>query len=54
MRGSDIVARYGGEEFLIVLPETDDDGAAAFAERIRERGGGAPVPAARGRARRCA
>ncbi len=36
IRGSDIVARYGGEEFLLLLPETDDVGAEAFAERIRE------------------
>jgi two-component system cell cycle response regulator len=36
-RGSDFVGRFGGEEFLIVLPDTDDDGAATFAERIRER-----------------
>ena len=35
IRGSDIVARYGGEEFLMLLPETDDTGAEAFAERIR-------------------
>ena len=35
IRGSDIVARYGGEEFLVLLPETDDDGAESFAERIR-------------------
>jgi two-component system cell cycle response regulator len=31
------VGRFGGEEFLVVLPDTDDDGAASFAERIRER-----------------
>jgi len=36
-RGVDVVGRYGGEEFLVVLPETDDEGAAAFAERVRER-----------------
>lgn len=36
-RSSDIVARYGGEEFLVVLPETDDAGAAVLAERMRER-----------------
>ena len=35
IRGSDITARYGGEEFLVLLPETDDAGAVAFAERIR-------------------
>jgi diguanylate cyclase (GGDEF)-like protein len=32
---SDWVARYGGEEFLIVLPETDYEGAMAVAEKIR-------------------
>ena len=31
----DSVVRYGGEEFLIVLPETDLDGAHVLAERIR-------------------
>lgn len=35
IRGHDIAARYGGEEFLVLLPETDDAGAEAFAERIR-------------------
>jgi len=35
IRTSDIVARYGGEEFLVLLPETDDEGAETFAERIR-------------------
>jgi len=37
VRSVDLVARYGGEEFVIVLPETREDGAVAFAERIRER-----------------
>jgi diguanylate cyclase (GGDEF)-like protein len=34
-RGIDVVARYGGEEFALLLPETDDEGAAAFGERLR-------------------
>ncbi|MCW2706548.1 MAG: diguanylate cyclase with sensor [Frankiales bacterium] len=34
VRDVDIVARYGGEEIVIVLPETDADGAAQLAERI--------------------
>jgi len=37
VRSVDLVARYGGEEFVIVLPETREDGAVSFAERIRER-----------------
>jgi two-component system cell cycle response regulator len=36
VRLGDLVGRFGGEEFLVVLPDTDDDGASAFAERIRE------------------
>ncbi|MDR6215435.1 diguanylate cyclase (GGDEF)-like protein [Paracidovorax wautersii] len=31
-RPGDVVARYGGEEFVVVLPETDEAGAAAMAE----------------------
>lgn len=34
-RQPDFVARYGGEEFVIVLPETDREGALYIAERIR-------------------
>ncbi|NNM70017.1 MAG: sensor domain-containing diguanylate cyclase [Gallionella sp.] len=34
-RQPDFVARYGGEEFVIVLPETDSEGALKIAERIR-------------------
>ncbi len=37
MRGSgDILARYGGEEFIVLLAETDQQGAAAMAQRIIE------------------
>ena len=35
-RKVDIVARYGGEEFVLVLPDTDGEGAAVFANRLRE------------------
>jgi diguanylate cyclase (GGDEF)-like protein len=35
VRRSDMVFRYGGEEFLALLPETDLEGAAALAEKIR-------------------
>lgn len=34
-RETDMVARYGGEEFVVVLPETDQKGAEAVAERMR-------------------
>ncbi len=35
MRDIDHVARYGGEEFLVIMPDTDVDGAVRAAERIR-------------------
>lgn len=34
-RTTDTVARYGGEEFMVILPETDAQGAMNVAERIR-------------------
>jgi len=34
-RRSDVVARIGGEEIGIILPETDEAGAVALAERFR-------------------
>ncbi len=36
VRTVDIPCRYGGEEFLIILPDTDYDGAMILAERLRE------------------
>lgn len=35
-RSRDIVARYGGEEFIVMLPNTDRQGAAIYAEKIRK------------------
>jgi len=36
-RETDIVARYGGEEFVVIMPQTDLQGACVFADRMRER-----------------
>ena len=35
-RKVDVVARYGGEEFVLVLPDTDGEGAELFASKLRE------------------
>jgi diguanylate cyclase (GGDEF)-like protein len=40
----DIPARYGGEEMLVLMPETDADGAWAMAERVREAIEAVPLP----------
>jgi diguanylate cyclase (GGDEF)-like protein len=36
-RDSDVVARVGGEEFALLLPETTEEAAAQFAERLRKQ-----------------
>jgi len=33
-RKGDFAARYGGEEFVVVLPDTDEDGAKIVADKI--------------------
>lgn len=34
VRGVDIVGRYGGEEFVVILPQTNIDGALTVAEKL--------------------
>ena len=36
VRREELLARYGGEEFVLVLPETQLDGARAYAEALRK------------------
>lgn len=43
-RANDIVARYGGEEFVILLPQTDYDGAVTQAQRLLRTISGQPFP----------
>ncbi|HID83106.1 MAG TPA: diguanylate cyclase [Chromatiales bacterium] len=35
LRDADIFSRWGGEEFIILVPETDQKGAAELAEKLR-------------------
>lgn len=36
IRDCDIAARYGGDEIVVILPETEQNGASILAERLRE------------------
>jgi diguanylate cyclase (GGDEF)-like protein len=36
-RQTDTPARYGGDEFVVILPETDDEGARQVIERVETR-----------------
>jgi len=35
IRSADFIVRYGGEEFIIIMPQTDQYGAAIVAEKVR-------------------
>jgi diguanylate cyclase (GGDEF)-like protein len=48
IRDVDVPARIGGEEFAILLPETDSEGAARVAERMRHSSSSVPVLVAEG------
>ena len=37
LRTTDLICRYGGDEFVIVLSNTDAEGARYVAERIRQK-----------------
>ena len=43
-RASDTICRYGGEEFCVLLPETEEQDAAVWAERARTRLGALRIP----------
>ena len=43
-RPADIAARWGGEEFVVLLPQTDAEGALQVAERIRSSVENAEIP----------
>ncbi len=42
LRASDFIGRWGGEEFIVLLPQTQEDGAALVAEKIRQHIVGEP------------
>lgn len=48
-RPPDVVARYGGEEFVIILPETDKQGALQVAKKIKDKLNNAAIPHAHSR-----
>ena len=43
VRAIDLPSRYGGEEFAVLLPQTDLEGAARLAERLREAVAARPI-----------
>ena len=43
-RDSDVVARYTGDEFIVVLPNTDENGARLVIERLEKNLGDFNIP----------
>ena len=43
LRETDCLGRMGGEEFAILLPQTSQDGACLFAERLCRKIAGVPL-----------
>ncbi len=37
LRSTDVAGRYGGDEFLVILPQSDEQGARLLLERLRRR-----------------
>jgi diguanylate cyclase (GGDEF)-like protein len=44
LRASDFAGRFGGEEFILLLPDTDREGAALVAEKMRQAIAAVDVP----------
>ncbi|MCL7943188.1 GGDEF domain-containing protein [Marinobacter sp. ATCH36] len=49
LRRQDALCRWGGEEMLILLPDTDDQGAMAVAEKLRASMADSHIPAGNNR-----
>jgi diguanylate cyclase (GGDEF)-like protein len=43
-RETDMIGRYGGDEFMVVMPDTDSEGAWMFSQRLKRRITGLELP----------
>nr|WP_303652939.1 GGDEF domain-containing protein [Paludisphaera mucosa] len=44
IRRTDLAARFGGEEFIVLMPESDSEGAVRCAEGVRSHFAREPIP----------